>query len=113
MSRPTQKEIYELAKSKGWHPEADQDDALTIDLILSKVALIHSELSEAVEELRMGRARLWYDDKKPEGFGVEIADAVIRCYDLAGMLNIDLDKMIELKHNYNTTRSARHGGKLA
>jgi len=41
----------------------------------------------------------------------ELADIVIRVYDLAGALGIDLDAAIEVKHQYNVGRPYRHGGK--
>jgi hypothetical protein len=50
---------------------------------------------------------------KPEGFGVELADAVIRCFDLAEAMKIDLPALIELKHQYNKSRPFKHGNKRA
>lgn len=58
-------------------------------------ALIHSELSEALEEYRDGRPMAyavrdgdiiekWRDGEKPEGIAVELADAVIRILDWYG-----------------------------
>ena len=103
------------------------------------IALIHSELSEALEEERAGRALVWYHctegdpslpcdpadetdcfqygyehtcqyrDAKPEGVAVELADAVIRIADLCGYLGIDLDTVISEKMAYNETRPFKHG----
>ena len=39
----------------------------------------------------------------------ELADAVIRICDLCGHLNIDLEKHIEHKLNYNKLRGTKHG----
>lgn len=50
---------------------------------------------------------------KPEGFGIELADAVIRIGDLAARMGIDLSAAIVLKHEYNKTRPHRHGNKRA
>jgi hypothetical protein len=50
---------------------------------------------------------------KPEGFVVELADAVIRIADLCGALGLDLAAAIELKHAFNVSRPFRHGGKNA
>lgn len=83
------------------------------DEIGSKLALIHSEVSEALEELRSGRglaSRI--EDGKPEGFVVELADVVIRCADLCERLNLDLPGAIAEKHKHNMTRPYRHGGKV-
>lgn len=50
---------------------------------------------------------------KPEGFGVEIADAFIRIGDLVEAMGVDIGPMIKTKHEYNRSRPIRHGGKRA
>ena len=114
---------YSLAKEKGWH---DQPRS-----ILEALALVHSEVSEAVEDVRRGvdpvaitgiiptmagdyiekyeRGRSFPVGVKPTGLPIELADAVIRIADLCGELGIDLEKAIEIKHEYNKTRPYRHG----
>jgi cytidyltransferase-like protein len=83
-----------------------------------KLVLVHTEISEAVEELRHGHMPLdvYYTTdnqghQKPEGYGVELADAVIRIMDICGYHQIDLENMINIKMKYNETRKWRHGGK--
>lgn len=49
---------------------------------------------------------------KPEGFPIELADAVIRIMDLAERLGIDLAEMINLKMAYNSTREYMHGRRV-
>lgn len=82
------KEIHENAVAHGWWEE---------DRTISEIcALIHSELSEALEEARAARPMMYVMDeyngeyiqnpkyfgaKKPEGIAVELADAVIRMLD--------------------------------
>lgn len=81
-------------------------------IIGNKLTLITSELSEAQDHLRDGREPddVFYDEKgKPDGFGVELADAVIRIADLCGALDIPLDSLIEEKLAYNKTRGHKHG----
>ena len=46
---------------------------------------------------------------KPDGFIVELADAVIRIADLCGQLGLDLTQALELKMNYNASRPFKHG----
>lgn len=78
------------------------------------IALIHSELSEALEEWRVWKNTLyWSPDNKPEGVGAELADVLIRLLHLSATLGIDLDHIVGLKMEYNNTRSHRHGGKRA
>jgi len=103
-----QEQAYRLAKEKGWW-DGDSHN------IPEKLALIHSEISEALQEYRNEPRDIgvhWTGvGGKPEGFPVELADAVIRILDLCGHLGIDLEKYIEMKHEYNKTRPYRHGGK--
>lgn len=68
------------------------------------IALIHSELSEALEEERAGNPVHYYPCN-----AVELADAVIRIADLCGHLGIDLDAVIEEKMAYNADRPYKHG----
>lgn len=72
-----------------------------------KIALCHSELSEALEGHRKG---LHDDHISGEAmFDVELADAVIRIFDLAQGMNIDLPTIIAAKVLYNRTRGKLHG----
>jgi NTP pyrophosphatase (non-canonical NTP hydrolase) len=104
-----QQHVYRTAASKGWHEGPVN--------VWEKIALIHSELSEAVEEMRepgYNPTRIYLsEDGKPEGLPIELADAVIRIMDLCEALNIDLEEAIQMKDSFNQTRPHRHGGKLA
>lgn len=101
-----QRAVHQTAVSKGWWENPN---------IPEKLMLIVSEVSEALEEYRAGRLDLglYYVEDKPEGFGVELADAVIRIFDLCEYLEIDLAKMVATKNHFNLQRSYKHGGKLA
>lgn len=99
----TQKEAYANSVSKKFW-EAPPN-------IPEKLALIHSEISEALEEYRDGHdlKKTYLKNGKPEGFGVELADAVIRIMDLAENQSIDLATLIRIKMRYNATRPEKHG----
>lgn len=67
------------------------------------IALIHREISEALEAHRSDTQ----DDHLPEfkGVDVELADAVIRICHLAGQRKIDLGAALVAKLRYNRTRA--------
>lgn len=70
--------------------------------IATKLCLIHSEVSEGMEGQRKNKM----DDHLPNRtmLEVELADAVIRIFDLAGGLGLDLPGAIADKMEYNSTR---------
>lgn len=72
-----------------------------------KIALMHSELSEALEADR----KQVQDDKIPQfsGLEVELADCIIRILDFAGAYKLDLAGALRAKMLYNLTRPYRHG----
>jgi len=131
-------EIYENAKSKGFH---DDDYKKNIGEML---CLIHSEVSEALEADRKDRFTktlsikdgVSEDSKIPmsgagwalsksdneefkkeftyyvkDTFEDELADIMIRVMDLAAFKGIDLEAHIKAKMRYNSLREYKHGKK--
>ncbi len=123
---------YQNAKDKGWHDPGMEKS------VGDDIALMHSELSEALEDFREGRGvrEVYYQYKsggivvsvsaleaeemkergdttslKPCGIPIELADVLIRIFDFAGKHGVDLEAAVEKKMAYNATRPHRHGGK--
>ncbi|MGE4536304.1 MAG: hypothetical protein AB7D37_04430 [Desulfovibrio sp.] len=76
-----------------------------------KIALMHSELSEALEALRQGNPQ---SDKIPELTSVdeELADVIIRIMIFARARKLHVAEAVVEKAIYNRTRPFKHGGKL-
>lgn len=102
------KEIVQINKSNGWKvmtPEdwGNSEDPLHPYKIPTSLALIGSEVSEALEAFRK-------TDK--ENFREELADTMIRVLDLCGGLGIDIETEILNKMEKNRNRGFKHGGKI-
>jgi|SRR5690606_31312648 len=134
--------IYLNNVEKGWWEDPSRNFG-------ELMALIHSEVSEALEAYRDGddindiayeypdlyevvndsgetvkivgaqeESTLQTEDGeivlgKPVGVASELADVIIRILDVAEGLNIPVTQALIEKHQYNQTRSYRHGGKKA
>jgi NTP pyrophosphatase (non-canonical NTP hydrolase) len=86
--------IHSKNVEKGWYSTPREDGTL--------IALMHSELSEALEGLRKNLQ----DDKLPhrKAAEVELADLAIRLLDFCGYKSYDIQGAIDEKLSYNETR---------
>ena|SRR3990172_13348493 len=73
------------------------------DNLPEKAMLIVTEISEMVEAHRSDENSMWNSVQE------ELADAVIRCFDLAGSLGFDLQTAMEKKMAINEKRPKKHG----
>lgn len=85
---------FTLSKEAGWHDNPREDGTM--------LALIHSEISEALEGVRKDIN----DDHLPHHkmVTVELADAIIRIMDYAGSRDLDISSAIIEKLKYNQQR---------
>ena len=92
--------VHQNAVSKGfWDKERNDGEAM---------ALIHSEVSEALEAMRHGNP----ESEKIPGFSSveeELADIVIRVFDYAGGRELNLTEAIYAKCDFNAGRERLHG----
>jgi len=118
-----QEEVWLFVQEKGWDDNRSFGDA---------VALMHSEVSEGLEEFRDHGLKRYVEDPtgfpytqihyledqedypdglKPEGVPSEYADQLIRLLHNCKKDNVNLYSEFRAKMDYNWTRAYRHGGK--
>lgn len=115
------KEIHECNKLRGFEVEKEN--------VGQTLMLVVSELAEAMEADRKGRHadlntmtingtdklesnsifKNVFEQYVKDTFEDEIADTMIRLFDLCGAFNIDIEKHIEYKLRYNSLRGFKHG----
>jgi NTP pyrophosphatase (non-canonical NTP hydrolase) len=94
---------------------AEAQEALRKNLYADKSiseGLIHDlELQKTDDEFHidLNHWKTQFESYVKSSFEDEIADVAIRLFDLCGGLGIDLEKHIELKMKYNSTRGYKHG----
>lgn len=112
----------------------DEEREAVIEAFMSqKIMLIVSEISEALESLRkQDRAdfpkfissiaglnpdneddvlmfKKQFEGQVKDSFEDEMADTIIRIFDLCGKFGIDIENHILYKQKYNETREKKHG----
>ncbi|MGB4521009.1 MAG: hypothetical protein WBI28_03640 [Candidatus Omnitrophota bacterium] len=87
---------HSIAREKGWW-DSERNDA-------ELIALMHSELSEALEAMR--------NQGTKGAIAEELADCCIRIFDYCGAREINLEESLLKKIEFNKTRPYRHGKKF-
>ena len=72
---------------------------------------ISGNLSVYTEQGKTEKFIELFKQRVKDTFEDEIADSFIRLFDLVGALDIDIDRHIELKRQFNATREYKHGKK--
>ena len=83
---------HDVAREKGWWDVERSDGEV--------IALMHSELSEALEAMRNHGSK--------DEIAEELADCCIRIFDYCGHKNIDLEQALVKKIEKNKSRPYRH-----
>jgi NTP pyrophosphatase (non-canonical NTP hydrolase) len=96
-----QQQVFETAKNNGFHDHDNNDGEL--------IALMHAELSEALEVLR--DPDITESDKLHGVLAIEeeLADVIIRIMDMAELSGYNIANAILNKIDYNKTRPFKHG----
>ncbi len=122
-----QNEVNQTAHDKGWYDsplkQLIEDSSISKEFGTAcinelqqaknglRLALFHSEVSEALENLRAGQTP---DDKIPEFSGVEaeLADVIIRIMVCAEENGWRVAEAVVAKARFNKTRPYKHGKKF-
>lgn len=94
--------IYERNYQAGWYTNLKTGDPLARN-IPEMLCLVHSEISEALEGFRKDLMDTHLPDRKM--LEVELADTLIRIFDLAGYQGLDLGGALIEKLEYNASRA--------
>lgn len=98
-----QKSVHETAKEKGFIDNFQ---------IITQLALVGCEVSEAIEAIREGNPPCDKTSGMFSNFEIELADIIIRVMTIAEHMKINLPKAIIAKANYNKCRPFMHGKKF-
>lgn len=93
------KKIVKWRKSHGFYTPTSLKSEKSRDMMLGKLMLVVTEISEAAEAVRHNNFMHFVE---------ELSDAQIRILDISGSCKIDLDTTVENKMKINEARPKKH-----
>jgi len=103
---------HAIATAHGFHPPEEPADVYFQQALNN----LHGEVSELNEAWRKGTLHSPCD--KADKMDVpltcleeELADVILRTFDVAEKLGVDIQRAVEVKSRFNETRPFRHGNK--
>ena len=110
-------EVYRVNVENGWWKDREGISACHPNgrrhVILAALALVVSEVAEAMEAVRKHDPTTWTDTTTKDTFARELAGATVRIMDLAAWTGVDLGEAIRAELEANKARGYKHGGKAA
>jgi len=110
-------EVHRVNEMNGWWKDREAIIRLHANgqhqVILAALALVVSEVAEAMEAIRKHEADTWTDTTTKDTFARELAGATVRIMDLAAWTGVDLGEAIRAELEANKARGYKHGGKAA
>lgn len=124
--KQTQREVHLNSRAKGFWDDPTLPVAVKLMLIVSELAeameadrnqhYAYRSLDSQLQLLTLAdkdelkdQDRIVFEQTVKNTFEDELADAVIRIFDLAEYMKIDLESHIKAKHAYNKGRPHKHG----
>ena len=113
-----QREAHRVNVANGWWDDRRRIMTSGVpgaqaNVILACLALVTSEVAEAMEAVRKHDPATWSDAETKDTLVREMAGAFVRIMDLAEELGLPLAEAIRAEIRANTDRGHKHGGKSA
>lgn len=105
--------IHNNNKDKGFYDEPKEPEKLLVDMVEEigemNNAIRKGLFASKIEDQNAAELLEDYVKQNKSAFEFELADLIIRCFDAAGYMNVDLMFFIKQKLLYNQTRPYKHG----
>ena len=113
MSLTLQEIIDEVTTTNLEKGHRDHGDVPDFDGIMMRAALLHTEVSEAVQIVKRYGVRKSFEPaiagEYRDQFALEMADVIIRTIDLSDLMGIDLEEAVAQKMAFNRLRPYKYG----